>query len=298
MESNSILEAFLQNKAADAIELSGGLVHQVYRVFEGGGTYIVKIRGDNAAQLDNIVIYPHEIGFEAIGIEIFSSIAPNSFPHLLAKDVEKGLIVLSDVLPSGGETLQNIIFNSGITANLPFELGELLGYVQASTPIIEQFREDDETFFNDILGFRFGRIPKDDLLQLLNDGTRGLVMGGLSPKNILIDSEGDIKICDLETACVGVHEFDIGYALGHLLLHTNGSKDIYDNFFSGFNKSSKLTLDYQLINQFIAATILYRTYKTNVPYKIKGNPDEISVLSEKAMAFLLQSGKSINTLLT
>lgn len=298
MESNPVLEKYLKNKPVNVAELSGGLVHQVYRIFGEDGTYIVKIRGKSASQLENVTTQPHEIEYEAEGIKIFSGIAPKNFPILLGEDIENGIIVLSDLLPSGGDTLQNMIFSSGITPGFAFKFGELIACVQSKLPVVDEFREDDKSFFEQILNFRFSRIPGFNHLQLLNKGNKGLIMGSLSPKNILIDTEGEIKICDLETVCVGIKEFDIGYALGHLLLTSDARREIFDEFFSGFETSFGLTFNKHLVNQYIAATILYRTYRTNVPYKINSSPDKIARLSARAMEYLLNEDESIDILLT
>jgi hypothetical protein len=56
------------------------------------------------------------------------------------------------------------------------------------------------------------------LIDYLKTDHRTLVHGDFSPKNVLVNDEGEILILDAETATWGPAGFDPGYLLAHLLL--------------------------------------------------------------------------------
>jgi hypothetical protein len=56
------------------------------------------------------------------------------------------------------------------------------------------------------------------LIETLTTHRSTLVHGDFSPKNVLVDAAGDVRVLDAECACWGNAGFDPGYLLAHLLL--------------------------------------------------------------------------------
>ena len=117
--------------------------------------------------------------------------------------------------------------------------------------------------------------------ELLGDTKqRGILHGGLSPKNILISralngemQSRDIGLVDLETSCIGSRYFDIGFCMGHLMLHGidqgKSEDDIRESFISSYIKAAKTdSLDELKLDRVAYGTMIYRLDHSEAAYPL------------------------------
>lgn len=306
-ELNPLLKAYIQYGPDTIVsEVPGGLVHQVYRIQEGKRSFYIKVRGTSFLQIPELASNPNEIQFEQRALEIFSNSSPHVFPYVIAADSDIGVLVLSDLLPNGGEPLYQKICRGELTETDAKNIGYTLGSVHSATyHLQEPIRGNDAEFFSEILNFRLGfiQLPAvNELITQLKGKQNGLVMGGLSPKNILITTDGQVKFCDLETVCLGNRTFDIGYCLGYLLLHALPDRSkalaLYKSYVGGYQSASTLHIDFVELVRLASATILYRTNHSLVSYRLSVDDETKTSISEVTIDFLQNWGKDINDLIS
>jgi thiamine kinase-like enzyme len=93
------------------------------------------------------------------------------------------------------------------------------------------------------------RYPRlDDLIEQLQSDRTTLVHGDFSPKNVLTDRDGAIRILDAETATWGSAGFDPGYLIAHLLLKYEHLRDpglieAATTFWTEYRNGAATTLD-------------------------------------------------------
>ncbi len=307
MEVNAVVKSYIQNTPdIQVTEVSGGLVHKVYRVSENESSYYIKVRGASFSGIPELSSIPHEIEFERRGLEIFGGMMPDLFPCVIDHNESQGILVMTDILPNGGETLHQRILREGITTELASNIGQTVGYAHRTTKEISTTIRDgnDESFFRNLLEFRFGSIPSPRLRHFISellDEPRGIIIGGLSPKNILVGSDDSIKFCDLETVCQGNRLFDVGYCLGHLILHALPYREkalsIYKSFFNAYMGKETESVNKGSIARLVAATVLYRVDNKLVPYKLVLPEGTKRKISSSAISFLSNWGDSLDDLI-
>ena len=142
-----------------------------------------------------------------------------------------------------------------------------------------------ESFFTELLRYRYEALGLPKLNSIVKDLAcesqhRGVIHGGLSPKNILVRAssrsdphERDIAFVDLETACIGSRYFDIGFNLGHLALHgmDKGVEvgGIYSAYVKAYENETDTKLNSQLLKRVTIATMLYRLLHPETKYSLK-----------------------------
>lgn len=300
-----IIPHIKEHQFTNITQISGGLVHQVYKIDDINNSFYIKVRGKSFSEVPELTSIPSDVKFEKQGLEIFGYYSPDVFPYVMASDPDNGVLVLSDLLPEGGETLHEKILRGKFTKTDAYNIGRTLGRVHTVSAMEKSsIRDDDEQFFIEILNFRFGFIGLpviQDLNNRLISNRDGLIIGGLSPKNILISQDGQVKFCDLETVCLGNRVFDIGYCLGHLILHalpdTTRALATYSGYLEGYQATCNIPFDLVELVRLISATIVYRTNHSLIAYKLSVDDEIKTLISLKAKRFLKNWGSDINDLI-
>ena len=264
------------NAPYEITPVSGGLVHHVYRVTTKHAVYYLKVRGTKFAKMPTIESRPEDIEFEYRALKQFHAVAPESFPEVIAYDRAGSRILLSSIMTP--DINLEFLLNNGVVNNTDIErIARLVAQVHdglhSNTEVIRGENEDE--YYNNNLYYRLsslGRKPLKDVVTHLKKHRKQIIFGDLSPKNMAIDNEG-VYICDLDTAHYGNVLFDIGFFMGHLLLHTFNQRDshIAEAFVGTYLNHADLHIDDEdedLLVRITIGTCIYRLDNTIVPYNL------------------------------
>jgi|SRR3989344_5697481 len=262
-------------------ELSGGSVHHIYRITDRDhGTVVVKWRSGSAKEATGIPISSDEIVREAEGLRFFAG-SRAVVPSLYGVDQESGVLVMSEIVPQGTNLKAWIAREGMISIDAIFDIyrsvDELLSWGRLREPGSASVKEDG--LFSQLVMERFRYQEQTVVRQLLSDlradtEHRAFIMGGLSFKNILYDGASH-GFCDLETFCYGHPLFDLGYFLGHALLHLAEDRHSLTAFFTGLpallqSSRSINSSEEDLLVRILTLTILYRLTHPLIPYAFPG----------------------------
>jgi Ser/Thr protein kinase RdoA (MazF antagonist) len=123
---------------------------------------------------------------------------------------------------------------------------------------------------------------------------RQLILGDLSPKNIGVDNSGKVHICDLENVHIGNAVFDLGFLVGHFLIHTLRDADrassLLESLLGGYS-SVRFTMDTggEILKRIVLGTILYRLDNQIIPYGSGMSNVEREAVATNANAALLRT---------
>ncbi len=146
--------------------------------------------------------------------------------HVIAHDSDAGIAILEWYPPEQWRNWKEALLAGNVDARVAAALGEALGSLNtlaARTPAMATEFANHELFdalrvdpFFRHIAHRYARMP--DVVEHLVTARETLVHGDFSPKNVLVDRDGGIRILDAETATFGAAAFDPGYLIAHLLL--------------------------------------------------------------------------------
>ncbi|MEK7607898.1 MAG: hypothetical protein AAB484_03200 [Patescibacteria group bacterium] len=263
-------------------ELSGGSVHYIYKIHDlSHGHAIVKWRGPKTKHSLGMIILQNEISYEIAGLTFFASQNEVSIPKPYIADVASGILVMSSIVDNGVDLKMWIDKNGMIAIDLVFEIlnsiEKLLIFSKSNMASSTIGKKNDrfDNLFTTRFKFQDVFVVEELKEKLLMDlEHRCFILGGLSFKNIIYNGN-KYGFCDLETFCYGHPAFDIGYYLGHVLLHLIAENKDYNSFFNRvafFLSHSKLiTLSHERdLVEIIILTILYRLDHPSVLYEFKG----------------------------
>ena len=166
---------------------------------------------------------------EVAWIEKAAEIVPSCVPTILGQDEAAGLFAMPFYDPTNYKLWKSELRDGRAESQIAQSVGKRLGQIHAETAndsaLARQFEND--AIFYDIRIEPYlvatGRAHNDlgaafERLVSLTAATKFvLVHGDVSPKNILLGSEGPIFL-DAECACYGDPAFDLAFCLNHLLL--------------------------------------------------------------------------------
>lgn len=253
--------------------IGGGVAHHVYRIETEKKRFYLKIRGDCFPNIPQIRVHPTEIIYEYKALNLLGSLAPENFPDIIYFNLEQAFIILSDAMP-GGVTLEDLLNVKKASSVMLINWGKTLRKIHdVLSSVTESIRENgDNEFFSRKLEHRFGcrnnSILSNLIYELTHQQPRQLILGDTSPKNVGVSDDGKkLVFFDLEDVHRGCVVFDVGYAVGHLLLHNyNNPREAIANietFFQGYGSSWE-----SLLPKVIAfGTMMYRL-DSIIPYSI------------------------------
>jgi 5-methylthioribose kinase len=267
-----------------------GMVHDVYKIFSYK-TYYLKIRGNCFSLIPSLNIDPEDIKYEKKALEIFSKLLPDIFPLVIGFNERVSAIIMTDINPEGLNLKE--IFESG-TADTAImrNIGEALGRTHfALKNISESIRPDgDEQQYKINFDYRLLRFEYPVLSQLVEElkkMPRQLILSDLSPKNIGVSKDEKISSFDLDYAHRGNTIFDLGFLLGHIILHSKNDSDILvKSILLGYKKFMKEPINNKMLEKIIGATMLYRLKNEIIPYSLPVTTTEKKELINKAYNLL------------
>lgn len=266
-----------------AQNVSGGLIHRVIKLeTDSQQDFYLKVRSPEISQVEGIRVEKEDIYFEYSALQFFSEKLPGLFPTPLACDSKEGFLLMKDALP-GGITLQKFLENAHLDdfVSMAGILGKALGNIHkvsnAGKGLISFNKNND---FAEILRFRYEYLHLrrlDTVIRKIEKNSDSVLLGGLSPKNILVTKE-KVAFVDLETACLGHLLFDYSFGIAHILLHalSRGELDlaIYKAYETGYLKNAaSIPLEGDIVT-LIFGTILYRIKNEVVPYPLPIEPQK------------------------
>lgn len=275
-------------------QLSGGLVHYVYRVTGERQVGIAKIRSSFYSALPHIPANPEDIRHEMKATLLLSQVEPSVFPHLLMFDAERSMILITDVIPSH-ITLEGMLNEGSTTEELMKNTGMILARIHKGLlPVSQPLREDgDDKLYSLNLYYRLGYHNHpilNETVERLKTLPRQLIIGDLSPKNIGIENPERITICDLDYVHMGNTVFDVGFLTGHILVHNfqncEKANSYIDAFLSGYVEGNdQVDNEDSLLKRIALGIALYRLNNPVIPYYLPLTEEQ---RREKAMATFSQ----------
>lgn len=205
-------------------EISGGLLHYVFKVVGSKRIAYVKIRGNTFAKLPDIKTVPQNIKYEYRALNILYNLEPETFPQPLLFDEDRALIAMSDVIPNG-RTFQQEFQENTISENDMLELGTTVGRVHTKLgPYQQPIRDNgDQVNYLKDLTHRFGYQNHpiiNEVISELEKNPSQLILADLSPKNIGRGSHRQITICDFDSFFLGNPLYPLAFLTGHVLVHS------------------------------------------------------------------------------
>lgn len=226
--------------------LDGGISSDIWRVEIGAHKYCLKRA---LAQLKVSTVWEAPVernDAEWKWLAAAAAIWPGSVPRLIAQDREAGLFVMDYLDPARYPNWKSQLRDGLLSEQTAIAVGERLAAIHAATagrPEIAAGFDNGDTFYAIRLEpylVATGRVHTDlaPQLEALASVTlaakRALVHGDVSPKNILVGSDGPMFI-DSECAWYGEPAFDLAFCLNHLLLkclwrpqHARGYLHLFD----------------------------------------------------------------------
>ncbi|MFA5918662.1 MAG: aminoglycoside phosphotransferase family protein [Candidatus Nanopelagicaceae bacterium] len=164
---------------------------------------------------------------EGRAIEVLQYLTPENVPKLIDVDSEH-LVLVIDRISRDTHVWKDDLLHSHIDTRVAQNLGRLLGIWHRITAldqlVLDEFVEDHlfeqlriTPFYREIAR----RHPEisDRVVKLISElefSRLSLVHGDFSPKNILVDSSGEVTVLDYEVAHTGNPVFDVAFLLAHL----------------------------------------------------------------------------------
>ncbi|WP_165245742.1 phosphotransferase family protein [Paludisphaera soli] len=213
-------------------ELSGGVSNVVLRVDAADREpFVVKqcrerlrVAVEWFARLDRIWV-------EHATLRVLAEILPESAtPRILFEDRDEYLFAMT-CAPDDSETWKTRLMRGDADPDVAARLGTLLATIHGKAPGHPSFdpRLLDVSLFEELRIDPYYRTTarahpelRDEFDALiaamsLAEGSRALVLGDFSPKNILVHASG-LVLLDFECAHLGDPGFDLGFFLSHLVL--------------------------------------------------------------------------------
>ncbi len=273
----------------------GGVAHYVFRLESDSNAFYLKIRDDHFPNIPSIKIDPADIAYEFKALSLLHVLLPDNFPEVVYFDPVRAFIVETSVNPDG-KTLQQLFYEHIIDHNISCTFGETLRRVHDATkPITDPIRGNkEEAFFVTKLQHRFGyrhnHVLSEMIHELTHNHPRQLIIGDPSPKNVAIGSDGKhLVFFDLEDVHQGCAVFDVGFVLGHLILHCCDSAVNAIMAVNGFLESYGVKdCDLRILRILALGTILYRL-DSIIPYPIDLSNQEKTNLKKNVELVLADS---------
>lgn len=266
------------DKVRSAVKESGGVVHHVYRVETGEATYYLKLRDVRFAALPQIVSRPADIAHEHTALVALAQLFPEHFPHVVSYRPGENFIEMTDVL-AGGETLQRLFLDGAVAPSAMHTLGVTLRRIHEALRGLKLDLRRDADFYDLKLLHRLGhlknRVIDQAVAELQATPTRQYILGDASPKNTGLLHNGQVIFFDLEDFHMGNLEFELGYVLGHLLLHAGAQPAGAAHplaFLEGYGVDELALANAGLVMTVAVGTMLYRLNSIVVPYELGAAP--------------------------
>lgn len=290
--------------------LSGGVSSDIWRVDTPRATYCAKraLPRLNVAALWEVSTRRN--AEEVRWLRTVRAWIGDQAAQVVAADEDEGIAVLAWYDPARWRNWKAELLRGRIDVAVARRLGDLVGMIArraAAEPGLAD-RFDNGDLFDALRIDPFFRCLRPDtprlqtlIAQLQNDRAT-LVHGDFSPKNILVDEAGEVRILDAECATWGTPGFDPGYLLAHLLLkltHTGNPalRDAAIAFWTAYRRSAGgclMDLDQRTYLPLAGMLLARVDGKSPVEYLTAPQRDRVR---QQAMALLRQQMVPIDILL-
>jgi aminoglycoside phosphotransferase (APT) family kinase protein len=226
--------------------LAGGVSSDIWRIDLGGRRLCLKraLPRLKTAQLWEAPVARNR--FEWDWYKVVASFCPEAVPPLVAQDAAAGLFVMEYLEPAEFPLWKNQLRLGQADVATARAVGARLALIHARTAddaaLAEHFRTDESFYAIRLEPYLVAtarahpelKRPLETLVAVTAGTRRALVHGDVSPKNILVGSQGPIFL-DAECAWYGDPAFDIAFCLNHLLLKCLWVAEAADAFLRCFD---------------------------------------------------------------
>lgn len=206
--------------------LSGGVSSDIWRVGHGADVFCAKRA---LPRLRVAALWEAPVSRNAEEVRWLRTARQFIGPEVaevIAHDDAAGVALLAWYPPETWRNWKQLLLAGVVDADIGAALGTALGRIVAASAhhpgLAAEF--DNAALFDALRIDPFFRHIEDRfdglaaLVRDLETSRSTLVHGDFSPKNMLVDAGGQIRILDAETATWGPAAFDPGYLIAHLLL--------------------------------------------------------------------------------
>ncbi len=216
----------VETSAPTFTRLSGGVSSDIWRVDTASASYCAKRA---LPRLKVKALWEAPTARNAEEVRWLRTVRPwigEQVAEVIAADEQRGIAVLAWYDPQRWRNWKTELLNGRVNIEIAARLGHLLGTIArraAEQPALAR-SFDNRTLFDALRTDPFFRHLQSRypavaaLIGELEQRGATLVHGDFSPKNILVDDSGDVRVLDAECATWGAAGFDPGYLLAHLLL--------------------------------------------------------------------------------
>ncbi len=225
--------------------LAGGVSSDIWRVETAERVYCVK-RALSKLNVQADWFAPVERNlFEVAWYQVANEIVPGSAPHVITHDEIAMLCVMEYLDLDVYKLWKSELRDGRADESIAMQVGVRLGLIHSGTAGYKTIRAGlpDVDIFHPIRlepYLEATAVNHPDLkeqLFLLSQRTAGkrltMIHGDVSPKNILLGSNGPVFI-DAECACIGDPAFDLAFCLNHFLLKCLWKPDYRQDFIACF----------------------------------------------------------------
>ncbi|MGW7312256.1 phosphotransferase family protein [Streptomyces sp. NPDC054865] len=279
---------------------AGGNVSHVFRIRGEAGHVIVKVRGRRFARIPHLATDPALIAVEHRALTLHHGLLPDLFPEVLAFLPEAHTMVMTDVFPDGRSWREHLDPHPA-TPEECARLGGALSKIHCATAGLPPLRDGDgDDVFRAEHAYGYclracGHPALDEVCQRLDSlPGRQLILGDPSPKNLSV-ADGRTAFVDLDNVHHGAPLFDLGYLLGHLVLHHASRPEHVRPLAAAFLDAYALPGPRQpwredpLLAAAAAGVLLYRLEASTVPYPPTA-PTTSGVQLRRSLYRLLDTG--------
>lgn len=239
--------------------LSGGVSNQVWKIETPEDRWVMKqalaklkVKADWYSDVARIYR-------EQQAMQIMASFVPEHvIPEIYHQDAENYTYVMA-CAPDNAITWKTSLMNGNFDPVISKKVGRLLADIHNNSRTLDPDKIkvfDDLTYFKQLRIEPFYeylykekypelKIEISYLVRQLVDDRKVLVHGDFSPKNILVDKEGNVVLLDFEVAHWGNPVFDVAFCVAHFILKGWASA-CYDEvlqmihaFMSGYGSTPK-----------------------------------------------------------
>lgn len=232
VKSYLIRQGIIHEKDEPFVEqLGGGVSCDVWKITVGEHNWVLKqaldklkVEAEWYSDIDRIH-REHEV------METLNELLPDgSIPKVVYKDYANHVYMMT-AADGFTQTWKDSLMNEDFNASFANKAATLLSAIHKCSdriPVTDKTKWLDQKYFKQLRIDAFhltvlGKYPqlKPAINKLIKEVTTQqscLVHGDFSPKNMLINDEGDLMLIDFEVAHWGNPVFDVAYCLGHLML--------------------------------------------------------------------------------
>ena len=248
-EVRAALERLRLVEAGDTIiatPLAGGVSSDIWKIETPTRTFCVKRALAKLKVAQDWQAPVERSAYEAQWMATARAVAPDAVPEVLGYDATARLIALAWYDPARYKLWKSELQSGRADPRVAKQVGTALARIHAGTAgnsaVAEAFPTDAIFHAIRLEPYLIGasRVHPDlrARLEWLVDRTantrRALVHGDVSPKNILVGSDGPLFL-DAECAWYGDPAFDLAFCLNHLLLKCLWTPSARDAFLAAFD---------------------------------------------------------------